>query len=315
MRKLLLLLVIPIFISNGCKEESSSLEKITFLHEYPSGSGLAYRDNKIYLMGDDASYMLIADTGFNAIDTIQFFKSTEKRIAKEIKKDPEAIAIVSKNDTAFILVIGSGSSDTLRNYCWLINPITKQQQEIRLDTFYDRLKAAGIKELNIEGATSIPSGLLLVSRGNKSYPKNHLIFTTRNFWENQSSADIHLATIGIQKDTANFEGVSGLDYSPRKDLLFLTVSTENTYNTYQDGAIGKSYLWIVKDFTLKQTYSAINPFKIIDLESIDPRFKTQKIESVTLVSDIKDGEQIILVSDDDKGGSVLFKVDLLKTKE
>ena len=315
MRLFLLIFFAQIIVCSSCKQEKSYLKKVTFLSAYPSGSGLAYGNNKVYMMGDDASFMLVTDTAFKIIDTIHFFPSKEKRIAKNVKKDPEALAILNKNDTALILVVGSGSSDTLRNYCWLLNPLTKQKIEIRLDIFYQRLKEAGIKELNIEGATAIPSGILLASRGNKAYPKNYLIFTSKNFWENQSLANIHIATIGIQKDTTQFQGVSGLDYSPRKDLLFLTVSTENTYNAYEDGIVGKSFLWVIKDLTLKQNYSAINPYKIIDLEEVDPLFKDQKIESVTIVSNIKNGEELIFVADNDKGGSVLFKAEIIKEKD
>lgn len=288
---------------------------MTYLSGYPSGSGLAFEENRIYLMGDDAAFLLITDTAFKPIDTIQFFKTKDKRIAKDIKKDPEALAVISKNDTNFILMMGSGSAEKLRSFCWLINSVTRQKREISLDTFYDRLRAAGIKDLNIEGATAIPGGVLLANRGNKSYPKNHLVFTSHNFWENQRLADIHIATIGIQKDTAKFEGISGLDYSVRKDLLYLTVSTENTYNSYEDGAIGKSYLWVVKDLTLKRNYSGINPFKVIDLETVDAGFKNQKIESLTLVSYIKGGERMVLVADDDKGGSVLFKADIIEEQK
>jgi hypothetical protein len=88
----------------------------------------------------------------------------------------------------------------------------------------------------------------------------------------------------------------------------LTVSTENTYTSLEDGTIGKSYIWIVNDITSKRNYSGINPVKMIDLETIDNRFSNKKIESACITAENKKEMELVLVSDDDKGGSVLFKV-------
>lgn len=308
MRFTFLILFIATLLLPACKNDNSSLEKMTTLIDYPSGSGIAYLNKKIYLMGDDASYLLITDTGFHPIDTIHFFPSTGKRIPKNIKKDPEAAAIVKVNMLPMLLLVGSGSVAPQRNYCWFINPSSKEKIEVSLDTFYNRLKAAGIKDLNIEGLAEIPGGIVLATRGNKTYPKNHLVFTTNKFWQDQTNATFSIATIGTNKDTAAFNGVSGLEYSKLTDRLLLTVSTENTYNSHGDGAIGKSYLWIVNDITTKRNYSGINPSKMIDLETIDSHFISQKIESVCITAESKKEMELVLVSDDDKGGSVLFKI-------
>jgi hypothetical protein len=88
----------------------------------------------------------------------------------------------------------------------------------------------------------------------------------------------------------------------------LTVSTEDTYSTQEDGTIGKSYIWIVNDINSKRSYAAINPTKTIDLETIDQRFGKQKIESVCIISENKKEMELLLVADDDKGGSVVFRI-------
>lgn len=293
---------------SSCKNVNHSLlNKITALKDYPSGSGIAYLDNKLYLIGDDAAYLLIADTSFNTIDSIQFFTSTEKRIPKNIKKDLEAAAFVTVNKLPMLLLVGSGSLPQ-RSNCWIINPATKEKTEVSLDTFYSRLKAAGIKDLNIEGLAEIPGGIVLASRGNKAYPKNHLVFTSRKFWQDQTNATISIAVIGTNEDTIVFNGVSGLEYSKLTDRLLLSVSTEDTYSSHGDGAIGKSYLWIVNDITTKRNYSGINPSKMIDLETIDIRFRKHKIESICIITEKKKEMELVFVSDDDLGRSVLFKI-------
>ena len=162
--------------------------------------------------------------------------------------------------------------------------------------------------LNIEGAATIPAGLLLANRGNKSFPKNHLVLTPNDFWLNQSAAGITLIKTGINSDTSTFNGISGLDYSYRSDQLFITVSTENTYSAYEDGEIGQSYLWIINDFTSKLKLRILNPDKIISLPDIDHRFNDQKIESVCIISDQDREKALVLAADDDKGGTVLFRL-------
>jgi len=314
MRLIYLFLFIAAILLHACRDKSSYLNKITVLKDYPSGSGIACLKNKIYLIGDDASYVLITDTGFNSIDTIPFFHSPEKRIPKNIKKDPEAAAIISLNKSPFLLVVGSGSLAPHRNFCWLVNLVSQEKIEVSLDTFYNRLRAAGIKELNIEGVAAIPGGIILASRGNKAYPKNYLIFTSNKFWQDQTNATFNLANIGFNKDTAIFNGISGLEYSKLTDQLLLTVSTENTYSSHVDGEIGKSYLWVIRDITTKRSYAGINPNKIIDLEEIDSRFNKQKIESLCILSENNKESDLVFVSDDDKGGSVLFKIKFIKVR-
>ena len=58
--------------------------------------------------------------------------------------------------------------------------------------------------------------------------------------------------------------------------------------------------------------AAINPDRIIDLDSLDDRFKGHKIESGCIVSENKNEYQLVLVADDDKGTSTLFKIRLNK---
>lgn len=290
-----------------------TVKKIVELKQYASGSGLAYLKQRIYLIGDDMSYLLIADTSFTPIDSIQLLSSKSVRIAKSIKQDIEAISLVRLKKSTLLLLPGSGSVHPFRYFCWLVNPLNKQKQLLDLGVFYKRIQAAGIRELNIEGITSISGGgMILANRGNKSYTKNHLIFTNQDFWNNQHIADLKIIKLGANTDTAFFNGVSGLEYSSKSDCLLLTVSTENTYDSKTDGGIGKSYLWIINNISTKKRLTAINPNRVIDLNSLDDRFRTHKIESVCIVSENKSEYDLVLVADDDKGNSLLFYVILKK---
>ena len=282
------------------------LKEVKKLDHYPSASAIEYFNNQFYVIGDDATNLIILDSNLNAIDSINLYPFSENyRTPKNIKADLEAITLTKENK---LLLLGSGSSSPYRNAGWIIDPISQQKDSIRLDTFYHRLKLNGIKELNIEGICSIPGSIILTSRGSKGYPKNHLILTSPDFWKKQSNVSITVILAGSNTDSALFKGVSGLAYAKQSDRLIMTVSTEDTRNSMDDGAIGKSYLWIVKNISSKKRWKAINPDQVIDLEAIDPKFKSQKIESVCVRKETKNFLHLVLAADNDDGSSSLFNL-------
>jgi hypothetical protein len=299
-------------ISFSCKQKNhNSLIEIKKL-DYPSASSVEYIKGRLFIIGDDANDLLVLDTNFNIKDSIHFYNYPEKRIPKDIKPDLESIAFYRDNEGPEIFLFGSGSLSPYRNSGWRYNLETKIKDSISLDSLYTAIKHEGINEINIEGACFIPGFLVLANRGNKAYPKNHLIFTKQKFWERKNDDDFNIALIGYQQDSSSFSGVSGITYLAKNDWLILSVSTEDTRNSFDDGAIGKSYLWIVKDISSKKRWRAINPDMIIDLESIDKCFSGQKIESACVIAETKDFIQLVLVSDDDKGSSTVIKMNLEK---
>jgi hypothetical protein len=167
----------------SCKTEKRPvLTTILPLNDFPSGSGLAFLNNSIYLVGDDVPFFYLVDTSLQRFKTLYITDSVTGRIEKKSKPDYEDLAIIKSRGEEKVLMIGSGSAGPQRNTCFLFDPVTTEKQVIRLDTFYKKLKSSGIKDLNIEAATSIPSGMLLGNRGHKGYPKNYLIFADAEFW-------------------------------------------------------------------------------------------------------------------------------------
>ena len=92
----------------------------------------------------------------------------------------------------------------------------------------------------------------------------------------------------------------------------MTVSTEDTRNNYNDGAIGKSYLWIINDVSTKLNDKTISRNRTIDLEYIDSRFEGQKIESATVIGETNELIHLALVADNDDGSSTLIKMSIQK---
>jgi len=66
------------------------LLKFLLLVDFPSGSSINYYDNKLYLVGDDATHILILDNDYRKVDSIKLFDNLEKRISKSQKTDLEA---------------------------------------------------------------------------------------------------------------------------------------------------------------------------------------------------------------------------------
>lgn len=311
MRPQCILLVILLFMTS-CDDNTQFLQSVQQYKDYPSASAIEFHNNQFYIVGDDAPFVLVLDSTLQEIDTIRLYDSSIKRIPKPVKPDLEAVTIVHKKRKPYLLAVGSGSLAPFRNTAELIDPVSKEHTTIDLSLFYERLKAAGLPELNLEGACSIPGAIVLSNRGHKDFPKNHLILTSSKFWEEQAIAPITLLYVGSNEDSSSFQGVSGIAYAKKTDKLILTVSTEDSRNAYDDGSIGKSYLWIVDNFSSKKRWTSMNPNRIIDLESVDPQFKNQKIESACVIRETRHFIELALVADNDDGSSTLFRLDISK---
>jgi len=287
------------------------LEKIIAFKElldYPSASGIEFYNDTLYLVGDDANSILTMNTRWENATCINIFNTTEKRIAKKLKSDLEAVTIVLLNMQPHLLILGSGSKE-LRNKGFLLNLKTNEKSITDFTVFYERLKSSGISELNIEGVALVNDLIVLCNRGNKTNPDNHLIITSNSFWTEQQNVSFTIVKTGLPK-TYNGMGISGITYSQRYDRLLLTTSTENTPNAIDDGNIGKSCLCIIENFyrKTKQERIKIKESKIIDLCAADEKFKGYKIESVCIESEKQHSMRLHLVADNDTGVSYLFKV-------
>ena len=140
---------------------------------------------------------------------------------------------------------------------------------------------------------------------------NYLIFTSADFYTNQESAPITLVKFGFQKEN-EFLGISGLCYSYKSGHLYGTLSTEETKNSLDDGAIGSSSFFILKDVLQKQKLAAVNPNVQVDLTEIDKRFDKQKIESLGIILEDNTFVKLLLAADNDNGETNLFEVEIKK---
>jgi hypothetical protein len=289
------------------------LELLDFieLENYPSGSGIEFYDDKIYIVGDDSRDLLVMGKKWNKPTLINLFETPDKRIPKSEKSDLESMTVLSIDKKQYLLIIGSGSTEK-RNKALLLNLKNNATRWLDLSVFYKRIIAAGIPALNIEGIAEVYDYLVMVNRGNTTNPNNHLIITKSDFWKDQEKASLQTIVIdfeNVNPDGGNL-GVSGLTYSDKHEDLFLTISTEDTPNTTDDGKIGKSYLAVIENLYRKigREKGKIKINHLIDLPAADKKFEGYKIESVCVQSAKDHSIKLQLVADNDEGKTYLFKV-------
>src|SRR5689334_19645426 len=138
------------------------------LKTFPSGSGIEFFDDKVYLVGDDATNIIVKSKKWKEEKKIHLFESPTHRIPKLIKSDLEATTIVYQGKAPKLLMLGSGSRQEYRNKAVLLDLNTSTTEEFDLQIFYDRLKQEGIYDLNIEGAAVVDDKIVLCNRGNKN---------------------------------------------------------------------------------------------------------------------------------------------------
>jgi hypothetical protein len=280
--------------------------------DFPSGSSINYHDEAFYLVGDDASHILILDKNYEKVDSIKLVSHSEKRIPKPEKADFEASTLVMVSGKNHLLVLGSASRE-VRKRAVLIPMSSLSDQHPAFTRYYDgefvsRLISSGIKEINIEGVTSIGDQIVLSNRGNASNPKNHLVVTGNYFWERQKESPVHISQLLRPATIKEFIGVSDLFYLKSKDVLLITLSSEVTNNSYDDGTIGDSYIGWINDITQKLNHFEVTLDGLINLSDAYKEFKGEKIEGICVESVTNEDCILHLVSDNDKGESKLFKI-------
>ena len=266
---------------------------------YPSGSTISYLSRRFYIMGDDASEILVLNELLEEEERIQLFPKGENiRAPKAIKADIEASVVINQKGRRSILFLGSGSLSPHRDSAFFLNPQNREVKRIDLTRFYDQLRSS-FNQLNIEAATMMGEELVLGIRANTSYPDNFIVLASSDISSPEFKRMIPV------KLPVEHAGISGMDYDQHRDILFITFSSESTSNSLDDGEIGESYLAIIKEAKEQLQKNEFNISSLTKLTDLSPDFRGQKIESVSL---IKGKRQLLLVADDNMGSTKLFRI-------
>jgi len=287
------------------------LELLDFieLENYPSGSGIEFYDDKIYIVGEESKDLLVMGKKWNKPTLIGLFDTTDKKNPLPAKSDLESMTVLSVEKKPHLLIISSGSVNT-GSKALLLNLKNNSMRPIDLGVFYNRIKAATSAPLNIEGIAEVYDYLVMVNRGGSNSLTNHLIITKQDFWKDQEKASLQTIVVDFEnvKLMPGKQGISGLTYSDKHEDLFLTISTDDSQN--EGGKSGKNYLAVIENLYRKigREKGKIKLNQLIDLSEADKRFDGYKIESVCVQSSKDHSIKLQLVANDNNGKTSLFKV-------
>ncbi|MEI6949366.1 hypothetical protein V9K67_19425 [Paraflavisolibacter sp. H34] len=306
--RLIVFVLLPaLFPAKNVWGQELELIKTTHLPHYPSASALEYSNNRLYVMGDDAPYLLVLNRHHRPVDSLGLFPSKEKRIDKATKADIESATVISTGTKSF-LALFSSFSDTNRNkFVFLELQATGKQQPAAVvsSSFF---KVAGVEETNLEGSAIINNRLVFSNRANNTHRRNYFIVTDFSK-ENGITGTPQVVAIDLPQ-TKGVLGISGLDYVAEKDLLLFTASSEDTPNATSDGTIGDSYLGAIRHISKKLSGDKIQPDALVNLSPVIGKMGLQKIESIAVEEVTKTSLLVHLAADNDNGESTLFKVKL-----
>lgn len=273
--------------------------------DYPSASSIEVYKDRFYIMGDDATAVLVLDRSYNIIDRILIFDDPRPRIPKPEKADLESSAVIDYKGSPHLILFGSGSKENRENAFLVELEGTGKVLPFSFSSFLEKIRKE-IKDVNIEGATAFKKKIILSNRANLTHKKNRLIIADHDFFLGEN---LSYRIITVKIDPEAGIGISSLGYWKEYDWLLFTGSTEDTSTSYDDGRIGDSYIGIIKDFSSKKKKDKIKPDELINLSRALPALKQQKIEGMT-VEKTEDRLMLHLVSDNDDGQSSVFAVEL-----
>lgn len=308
---IVLLLALMLISNIACAQDTPKFElrANSSIIGFPSASAIVCRGERLYVMGDDSRHMVVLDQRYRKLDSIPVFGGTEKRISQYLKADIESAILIGKK----ILLIGSGSSPA-REQSYLIRLRRNGGKVVKTLDNKSWLNNSdlGIAQINIEGSIVFDDKLICSNRAMKGESKNLLFVVPVKSFLRGRSVKGDIREIIIPDSIRKSAGISDLCYVRSDDLLLVTLSSEDSSNPLEDGAIGTSYIGWIEEFSQRFNGGVLQMDGVADLTSVDPLFDVHKIEGVC--AQPGDGNSLILhlASDNDDGKSSIFGVRMIR---
>ena len=246
-----------------------------------SASGLVYKDNALWIIGDDSDFLYEYHIDSKEINRYPLIENMSENILKKDKPDFEAITLLGED----LYIFGSGSTEK-RNKMIQVNAATKKiiaSNEIanlyRVIQSFGKIKS---EDFNLEGAIYNGKSWYLFNRGNGSSNKN-VLFTI----EGENLTD-QFTILSNDYKLPKIIGVrtSFTDAILVDNTIYFLATAEDTVSTYEDGEVLGSIIGNIDLKTMK-----INFTKKIS--------NTQKFEGLTLYSNSKEKIEFLLCEDKD----------------
>jgi hypothetical protein len=244
--------------------EKFTLEILFHIIGIGSASGLLYKDNTLFIIGDNSGFLYEYNLQNQQLNPHAIIDNPTENITKKLKPDFEALT--NFKDTVYIF--GSGSTEN-RNKMIEFDLKTKTvlQKNNMTDLYAVMQSFGGIKpeDFNLEGAIFDGENWYLFNRGNGISNKN-TIFTIH-----AKKLGEEFALIATDYKLPKIKGIrsSFTDAIIVEDKIYFLATAENTNSTYEDGEILGSCIGCIDLKTMKidftQKITATNKFEGLTL--------------------------------------------------
>lgn len=243
-----------------------------------SASGLVYKNNSIFIISDNSSFLYEYKIPENQLSKIKLLANSQENITKKDKFDFESIFLKGNK----LHILGSGSTPK-REKRITYNLETKNVAEKDLSKVYQNLKqttSISDDELNIEGAIFCHKKWFLFQRGNGVNSRNGI------FKINSLKTEFHTEFIKVQLPKIKHIETSFTDAVLVEDKIYFLATAENTISTYDDGEILGSIIGRMNSQTFEIEFTQ----KISD---------NHKFEGLTLYTKTETEIQFLICEDND----------------
>lgn len=245
-----------------------------------SASGLIYKDNSLFIIGDNSGFLYEYAISTKTLQQHQIIENGIENIAKSEKPDFEAITHFG--DTLY--VFGSGSTQK-RNKMVEINTVEKEIRTNDLADLYSVMQSFSEirpEDFNIEGAIYTGEEWYLFNRGNGESAKN-TVFTIqgKNLTNEFNIVFNNYKLPKIKGVRSSFTDAVQID-----NKIYFLATAEDTKSTYNDGEILGSFIGCIDTKTMKINFTQ----KISD---------THKFEGLTVYQNGSDKIEFLLCEDKD----------------
>ncbi|MHC2991394.1 hypothetical protein OB13_07305 [Pontibacter sp. HJ8] len=293
----------------------------------PSASGLEMLGDHYYVIGDDSPYLYRLDKNFKLESQEAMFDTAgfgSGRIPKPLKPDLEGMTLLQYKGEPYLLMLGSGSASTRRkaflyNICGdslcMEGAARKGAREIDMDPLFRQLEVPAVigeGVLNIEGVASGQGQLYLLQRAigtGRNVLISYALSDFIRYVSGEKGASLPQPSFNsfslpvLDQLVAGFSGAYAFD-----NKLFFTASLEDTQDAISDGEVLGSFVGFVPFSELKGQIPLLPAARIVHPDGTS---YTGKVESLVVRQRTgTDRYSIIVVTDDDKGGSELLELTL-----
>ncbi|MGQ7946765.1 DUF6929 family protein [Flavobacterium sp. WC2509] len=260
--------------------EKFTLEILFHIIGIGSASGLIYKDNTLFIIGDNSGFLYEYAIPSQTLQQHQIIENSAANIAKSEKPDFEAITHFG--DTLY--VFGSGSTQK-RNKMIEINTLQKEIRTNELTDLYGVMQSfAEIKpeDFNLEGVIYTGKEWYLFNRGNGASGKN-VVFTIqgKNLINEFNIVSNNYKLPKIKGIRSSFTDAVAVD-----EKIYFLATVEDTKSTYEDGEVLGSFIGCIDTKTMKIDFTK----KISD---------SQKFEGITVYQNTNNKIEFLLCEDKD----------------